>query len=220
MPTENKNGAGADDTTKKDLENAGADAGAKEGAAAGGADDDKEVTLKQSEVDRLKKLETDNDNYQKALGIGKYKKAKEDRTVEATPAPAAADESKFVTKDDQFKINQKRAISLATTVDEKDKPEVAKIKKDLDENWDEIKAFYTGRNGKDTPEDIVEDLFDAHAVWLRRTGGKKGADEKNARANITNDRGTGGRTPDNSTSKRTRVLPKDTKPQDWYPKKS
>ena len=36
------------------------------------------------------------------------------------------------------------------------------------ENWDKARQFYTPRRGKDTPEDIFEDIKDAYAVFNTR----------------------------------------------------
>lgn len=226
MPQENKDGAGAEGKEKNlDQPEAGAGvagAGAGEGAdgkpAGEGQGADETVTLPKAEVERLKKVEADNDNYQKALGIGKYKKEK--TVVEPGASQASTtDESKFVTKDEVYKKNQKAAIKIATTVDKNDDSETAKIKKDLDDHWDDIKAFYTPRKGKDSAEDIVEDLYDAHAVWARKNSGK-GADGKSARADIGADRGTGGSSPARGAAPRKSILPKNVAPKDWYPKKS
>lgn len=228
MPQENKNGAGAE-SAEKTLEqpetgaNAGGGTGQDGNGQPGGNDGeggegDEEVTIKKSELSKLKKAETDNDNYQKALGIGKYKKAKaEDKGGSDT---TRVDTSQFVTKKEQQIQNQKKAIKLATTVAESDEAEVAKVKKDLDEHWDEIKAFYANRRGSDTPEDIVEDLFDAHALWSRKNKGKTADDDKGAKSHLATDRGTGGKASGaENKGTRTRVLPKKTAPSDWYPKK-
>lgn len=221
MPQENKNGAGAEagkekelDTTSDGSNTATAGEGAGEGDA-GGADGDEEVTVKKSEIERLK---NDNTNYKKALGIGEFKKPKEEKKVE-TSTTAGVDTSKFVTKDDQYKANQKIAIKIATTVTKDDDAETAKIKKDLDENWEEVKAFYTGRRGKDSADDIVEDLYDAHAVWSRNKKTSKSGG-KEATANLATDKGTGGKSPSNTSAARSRIIPKNTNPADWYSKKS
>lgn len=220
MPQENKNGAGAEagkekelDTTSDGSTTATAGEGAGEGNA-DGAEGDEEVTVKKSEIERLK---ADNTNYKKALGIGEFKKPKEEKKVETSTA--TVDTSKFVTKDDQYKANQKTAIKIATTVGKDDDAETAKIKKDLDENWEEVKAFYTGRRGKDSPDDIVEDLFDAHAVWSRNKKTSKNSG-KEATADLATDKGTSGKSPQNAQAARSRVIPKNTNPADWYKKKS
>lgn len=221
MPQENKNGAGDGIETEKNLDtpadsNPTAGAGADD-TQAGGTDDDEVVTIKKSELLAIEKVKADNENYKKALGVGGDKKPKDAKKPE--DQTTVVDTSKFVTKDDQYKANQKSAIKLATTVTKDDDAETAKIKKDLDENWDAVKAFYTARRGKSTPEDIVEDLFDAHAVWLRNSKGKNSG-SKDATADLATDKGTGGKSPTGTTPARSRVIPKNTNPTDWYKKTS
>ena len=71
-------------------------------------------------------------------------------------------------KSDFELANQKKAIRMATTVSEQDTEEVKTLKTDLLENWDKARQFYTPRRGKDTPEDIFEDIKDAYAVFNTR----------------------------------------------------
>lgn len=69
------------------------------------------------------------------------------------PEPTQSD---YMTKRDFYRVNEKKAIA-AVTAD----PEIAA-------NFDGIKAFYTPRRGKDTPEEIVEDIKDAYILWKAR----------------------------------------------------
>lgn len=77
-------------------------------------------------------------------------------------------ETDFLKKSDFELANQKKAIRMATTVSEQDTEEVKTLKTDLLENWDKARQFYTPRRGKDTPEDIFEDIKDAYAVFNTR----------------------------------------------------
>ena len=89
--------------------------------------------------------------------------------VVVTPAPVA---SEFLTKKDFERSNQKKAIRIATTPSDTDDEATQAAKEEIEANWDQVRIHYSGRRGKDTPEDIVEDLLDAHAVWKRKNGSK------------------------------------------------
>lgn len=77
-------------------------------------------------------------------------------------------ETNFLKKSDFELANQKKAIRMATIVSEQDTEEAKTFKTDLLENWDKARQFYTPRRGKDTPEDILEDIKDAYAVFNTR----------------------------------------------------
>ena len=74
----------------------------------------------------------------------------------------------YLKKSDFELANQKKAIRLATIVSEQDTEEAKTLKTDLLENWDKVRQFYTPRRGKDTPEDVFEDIKDAYAVFNTR----------------------------------------------------
>lgn len=218
MPIENKEGGSAAGDKNLDTQNKGDGAAAAAGDQGGaeGADKgaDEVISVKKSEFEKIKKERGD---FEQGLKIAndKLKGKKDDRTV----ATDANNQSEFVTKKDLYKTNEKLAISQATTISKDDTDDVKAVKKDLDEHWDEIKPFYTGKSGKDTPAEIVEDLMDAHAIWKRRASGKTTkADDKGARADLSNDRGNGGRSPAAAGERRKRILPQFSKPTDWYKK--
>lgn len=77
---------------------------------------------------------------------------------EETPAPVLPETPKpeFLTKADFHKANERKAVRDATS-----DPEVKA-------NWTEIIPFYTPRRGKDTPEDIREDINDAITLYNAR----------------------------------------------------
>lgn len=79
----------------------------------------------------------------------------------------------YLKKSDFELANQKKAIRTATVVSEQDTEEAKTFKTDLLENWDKVRQFYTPRRGKDTPEDIFEDIKDAYAVFNTRRPAKK-----------------------------------------------
>lgn len=64
--------------------------------------------------------------------------------------------SEFLTKEDFFKSNEKKAIKEATA-----DPEVKA-------NWAKIVPFFASRRGRETPEDILEDIKDAITLYKAR----------------------------------------------------
>ena len=121
--------------------------------------------------------------------------------------PKQPDSSQFLTKADYERSNEKKAIREVTAD--------AFVK----DNWDGIRQFYTPRRGKDTPEDILEDIKDAVVVFKARNPEKpdNGVAQLSQTA-VT--QGTGGSAP------RQEQKPKDppnfklpTQPSSWYPKK-
>lgn len=219
MTIENKDAGGG--SKEKNLDpKPNTDAGGSDAGKGGdskktdeGTDDeggDEEIKVKKSDWDKVNKERND---FETAVKIANQKKGKkETRTVDTNN-----DSSEFVRKEDVYKTNEKTAIKRATTISKDDPDEVKAIKKDLDEHWEEIKNFYTGQSGKESPEDIEEDLFDAHAVWLRRNKGKTNdGEDKKAKADLSQDRGTRGGGKDSSYQNRKRILPKFTKPTEWY----
>ena len=75
----------------------------------------------------------------------------EDKKAEA-PKPS----QDYMTKADFHKANERKAI-LSATAD-------AEVKAD----WNKIVPFYTPRRGKETPEDILEDIKDAIIIFKAR----------------------------------------------------
>ena len=72
----------------------------------------------------------------------------------------------YITREEFYATNRTKAIETLTNISENDP--LADVKKDLNDNWSDVMAFYVPRNGQDTTEKIVEDVFDAYTVWKRR----------------------------------------------------
>lgn len=128
----------------------------------------------------------------------------------------------FLTVGDFEKANEKNAITGITTIDKDDPEELQAIKKEIDENWERVRLFYTNRRGKKTVKDIQEDILDAHAVWKRREGEGKSqkADPASDLRTITQARP--GQAPLQSESKPAKDdarFKKPGTPDTWYPKK-
>ncbi len=143
-------------------------------------------------------------------------KGKKEEPVEKKEPVVQAPVSDFMTKADFQKANQKKAIRLATEVSSTDSEEVKKMKEDILENFEHVKTFYTPRRGKDTPEDIYEDLKDAHTLSLARRPATKTKPDTTVLV-ATQIQGTG--------EARTDTVKKDppgyktpVQPSDWYKK--
>ena len=117
--------------------------------------------------------------------------------------------SEFLTKADFFKSNERKAIREITAD--------AEIKA----SWNEIIPFYTPRRGKETPEDILEDIKDAITLYKARNPEVVTDDSKND-LTVSPVVKTGGGNIDKTTPKLKDPpnfkLP--TKPSEWYGKKS
>lgn len=209
---EGKDGEGKDEKDKKggyDIDNL------LEG------DEEEEVTVKRGS---LKKVRGDLENY-KTVALSKKKGGKDGKDgdrEEIAPAPqaAAAEGDKPVTKKEVWRGNTKAAIRAATVVSKDDDEATIALKKEIDENWDAITPFYTGRGGKDDVNAIIEDIYDAHAAWKRRKGGSDKGDD-GAAADLAANRGKGGASPkaDQTTQARKRIGPPiSSSPKDWYKK--
>lgn len=174
-------------------------------------DEEEEVTIKRG---ALKKLHSVKENY-KTVAVA----AKKSPKVEPKQ-PVEDKKEEYVTVASVQKKNEKDAIVRATVVSDSDDEDTQVLKKEIDENWDSIKAFYTGKGGKDDPNAIYEDILDAHAAWKRRYGSAKDTGTKTA-AELAASRGVIGSSPKNkSTGERKRILPRSGSPKEsWYPKK-
>lgn len=124
--------------------------------------------------------------------------------------PAAPAASEFLTKADFYKTNERVAIRAATA-----DPEVKA-------NWAEIAPFYTPRRGKETTEDIAEDIQDAITLYRARHPEVVTDDSKNLLTETAVIKTGGG--PIGKTTPKTPDLPGfklPAQPSDWYgPKKS
>lgn len=180
--------------------------------------EEEEVTVKRGD---LKKLHTNKENY-KTVAIAAKKKPKEAAVI-VPKTDEKKPEEKFVTVESQQLKNQKEAIKLATVPDSKnDDAETVALKTEINDNWNAIKAFYTGKGGKDDPQAVYEDILDAHAAWKRRNGSsEKKVDGTKTAADLAASRGNGGKGKDNTTVTRKRILPTSGSPKTtWFPDKT
>ena len=130
-----------------------------------------------------------------------------EKKVEPKPAEPIAPQPEFLTKADFHKANERKAVREATA-----DPEVKA-------NWSEIIPFYSPRRGKDTPEDIREDINDAITLYNARHATVAKDDSAAVLATTTVVKVGGG-----AISKETPKVPNPpnfklpTQPKDWYQK--
>jgi len=162
------------------------------------------VTLKKSELDKIK---GDRDNYRRVALAKKGKKGS--RTTDKDT------KGEFVSKSEFYRGNEKEAVKRATIPTDNDTPEQIALKKEIDENWESITKYFKGTSGKSTPEDIHEDILDAHAAWKRRNPPTE-EDESDDVADIVAERGHGGSPPPPPQKKRKRVIKPQGGMDTWY----
>ena len=99
--------------------------------------------------------ETARAEAKKARAIARRVEKKEE-TPKAQSPEAKPDTSQFLTKTDFYKSNERKAIREITADVE------------IKAAWNEIIPFYTPRRGKETSEDIKEDIQDAITLYKAR----------------------------------------------------
>lgn len=177
--------------------------------ASGGAEDlelELEVIPKEPSGDPLDNIqdETARAEAKKWRSIAR-RSEKEKSEVKPIETKTNASSTEFLTKADFHKANERKAI-LQTMED----PEIKA-------HWKEIVPFYTPRRGKETPEDISEDIKDAIILYKARNPVVDVDDSANALSASTVVKSGGGK----SDAQIPKVkdppnfkLP--TQPKDWY----
>jgi hypothetical protein len=84
---------------------------------------------------------------------------------EPEPQEPQVPQGDFLTKEDFYKSNERKAINALTKVSPNDSDDVKASKQYIVENWNHISTLYQPRSGKDTPEDIMEDINDATTLF-------------------------------------------------------
>ena len=126
-------------------------------------EEDKSKELGGDPLDELQDIEVVRAEAKKYRSIAQRLEKKP--PAEAKPVVKPEDTSQFLTKADFFKSNERKAIREITAD--------AEIKA----NWNEIIPFYTPRRGKETPEDIKEDILDAIRMHNEYSSGKERSTE-------------------------------------------
>lgn len=164
-----------DEQKKEDLkdQNAGSDAGTGQpDKKEQGAAEDK-VTLEKTEYD---KLVEERNNYRTGL-LNKKSEEREFKKQEApADAGAGAGQSQGVSEERLKEIAKEQSQSVFSEIQRaneksaqrrflKDNPEYVD-----DAQWNNLMSHYTGRRGKATQEDVLEDLSDAILLEKKATG--------------------------------------------------
>ena len=134
----------------------------------------------------------------------------EKKPEEKTPVAVATEpaSSEFLTKADFYKANERKAVREATAD--------AEVKA----NWDGIMPYYTPRRGKETPEDIAEDIKDAITLFNARNA-TVARDDSADDLSTTSVARTGGGVTTVKTPKTASTLDikLPSQPKDWYSQK-
>ena len=141
-----------------------------------------------------------------------------------TPPVETPDASKFVTKADFEGANERKAIIAVQAQGlTNDKGEVILPPEEVKANFAEIQKLYVPRRGRQTTEDIAEDIKDAVILFNARNPKAPDADngvgDLTATPVVAPSGGTGdGKKPPAEAAKLPGYNPA-TQPKDWYPKK-
>lgn len=169
-------------------------------------EDKDSVTLTKAEHTKL--IDENENNRKGIIRLNKeLKDSKKPEKVEKT--------DDFVKKSDFYKDNEKKAIKQATTPLDSDNDELKTIKIEIDENWDKIIPHYNKSTSKEDVDAQVEAILDAHSAWKRRNP-QSTDEEAEAKAEISQSAGTGGKSPKDTPSKKKSILPKDDGMKEWY----
>lgn len=104
----------------------------------------------------------------RAIANRKPKEEPKETPKEEPKETPKVEEGDYLKKSDFQLSNQKKAIRLATISSENDSEKAQEQKTDILDNWEEVRKYYSPRRGKDTPEDILEDIKDAYSVFNSR----------------------------------------------------
>ncbi len=126
-----------------------------------------ETEVDPSDSDPLDSIDNVEDAVKEAKKFRSIASRKSSTKEEPKPAEIPK-EGDYIKRTDFELVNQRKAIRLATTISENDSEEVKAKKADILENWDEVRKNYSPRRGKETPEDILEDITDAFVVFNNR----------------------------------------------------
>jgi len=146
-----------------------------------GKTEDKPEDPKSDPLDDIKDEEARNQ--------AKADRAKARRAKEKPEAHKA--EGEFLSKKDFYKSNERKAIKSVLEVPEDASDEVKADKAYIADNWKGIRELYSNRKGKETPDDVLEDINDAIALYKLKNPPKEEDDSAEELQKVTG-KGTGG----------------------------
>lgn len=172
-------------------------------------------TSKDSKKDPLDEI-TDLDALRKeAKGYRSIANRLSSKKVESNPVEKETiSTSEFVTKKDLEVQNERLAKKTMTNISDDDSDAVKTMKQAINENWDDISAYYVNRSGREEPEQIAKDIRAAYILWADENGEKIDLSAFTATSVL---KGGGGKPPQPKKEEDPRFkLPKS--PKDWYKK--
>lgn len=124
--------------------------------------------------------------------------------------PKTDDAKDVVRTSDLEKVREQEAKE---SLEESDDP----VMSDIRDNWSEIAAYYTPRNGRATAKSILKDMRIARAAYREANPLKEdtGADAERDLSTVS---GKGGTSPKPSTAQKKHVLVRSKSIDSWYPK--
>ena len=142
--------------------------------------------------------------------------AKRHETKAPTPKEfPSQDASKYVTKADFFKANEKTGIKNSTTFNDLDSDETKVMKGEIKDNWSKIVPFVSLRD-RTSAENVEEAIMDGYALWKRRNPSKTEDEDISSKAQIAEIRGKGGKTPSPTPTRKKDLFPERIPVTEWY----
>src|SRR3990167_3851272 len=177
--------------------------------------------------DALEDVDAIRAEAKKIRAIGNRHKKSTAPKPEKPKAETPSDTSGFMKKSDFELANQKKAVNLATGKAKADPEifgvataeELKTVQADILENWEQVRANYTPRRGRTTPEDIFEDIKDAYVLFNARRPKKTDKPDVAALAATTVTQGTGAGKIPATTPKSPPNFGLPVQPKEWYPTK-
>ena len=221
-PSQDGSGEESDDDGEGDSEGDGDDAE----DTGDGEGDEETVTIKKSELDKIK---SDRDHYRTGMIVAKRggrnlpgsqpKKKEGEGEGDADgdlDGDGTGEESKYATKEELKLNNEKQAIALAAQ---------DQTMPGLDEYWDEIVTGFDPDTSRESVLDVQAGIRKAYDKWAKKNPDKAkgsqtqpGTPGKKATADLASD--TDVKTGKDKTPKapRRRIIPKSSKMGDWFGK--
>jgi hypothetical protein len=142
--------------------------------------------------EKFQKLVEAKENYKKGLLTYKEK-------LKAKPK-----ETDYLPKQDFYKANEKTAID-----------KFVKENPDVENNWSEFVKHYSGKRGKDSVDDIIQDLDDAKTLFSKYNP-PKGSEDNTAKANLAKEPSLPSAAGGGEKPQKGGIIPRKSTPSEWY----